>query len=272
MLYPQPDTTWTQVFKIDKIRSLKMRTLIFVLAVLAILVGNTYAELPKDIVFLATFDEGKGDTVGDLSGNGNDGTADGKQTWIDGPFEKAFEFDGSTFITIENAGPLKELTDPMSVGAWVNPDGITGWQNIVEMDGGAGWKFGFHGSKVLVWTTYHVKDFLGQTVIAEGEWTHVAATWNGKEAIIYVNGEEDDAGPIAGGGVIDVSGEPSLDIGYRRTSGSSHFVGGMDELWISNEVKSQKEIQEFMDSGFNAILAVDPVDKLAVTWGKLKVN
>ena len=249
-----------------------MRNLVYVLAVLAILVGSTYAELPKDIVFLATFDEGKGDTVGDLSGNENDGSADGKPAWIDGAFDKGFEFDGATFIIVENAAPLKELTDPMSVGAWVNPDGITGWQNIVEMDGGAGWKFGFHGSKAIVWTTYHVKDFIGQTVIDEGKWTHIAATWDGKEAIIYVNGDEDKGGPIAGGGVIDVSGEPSLDIGYRRTSGSSHFVGGMDELWVSNTVKSQKEIQEFMDSGFNTILAVDPADKLALTWGKLKTD
>ena len=249
-----------------------MRTLVYSLLMLAIFIGSAYAELSEDIVFLATFDDGKGDTLTDLSGHGNDGTVDGKASWIDGEFDKAFEFDGTTFITVENAGPLKELTDPMSVGAWVNPDGITGWQNIVEMDGGAGWKFGFHGSKKLVWTTYHVKDFIGQTTIAEGEWSHVAATWNGKEAIIYVNGEEDDGGPIAGGGVIDVSGEPSLDIGYRRTSGSSHFVGGMDELWVSNEVKSQAEIQEFMNSGFDAILAVDPADKLAVTWGKLKTD
>ncbi len=249
-----------------------MRMLVYSLLMVTVFVGSVYAELSEDIVFLATFDDGKGDTLTDLSGHGNDGNVDGKASWIDGEFDKAFEFDGGTFITIENAGPLKELTHPMSVGAWVNPDGITGWQNIVEMDGGAGWKFGFHGSKALVWTTYHVKDFIGQTTIAEGEWTHVAATWNGKEAIIYVNGEEDDGGPIAGGGAIDVSGEPSLDIGYRRTSGSSHFVGGMDELWISNEVKSQAEIQEFMNSGFDAILAVDPADKLSVTWGKLKTD
>ena len=249
-----------------------MRILVYSLLILTICIGSAYAELPKDIVFLATFDDGNGDTLTDLSGNGNDGTVDGKASWIDGEFDKAFEFDGGTFITIENAGPLKELSHPMSVGAWVNPDGITGWQNIVEMDGGAGWKLGFHGSKKLVWTTYHVKDFIGQTTIAEGEWSHVAATWDGKEAIIYVNGEEDDGGPIAGGGVIDVSGEPSLDIGYRRTSGSSHFAGGMDELWVSNEVKSQAEIQEFMNSGFNAILAVDPADKLTVTWGKLKTD
>ena len=124
-----------------------MRTLIYSLLLLTICIGSVYAELPKDIVFLATFDEGKGDALTDLSDHGNDGTAEGKASWIDGEFDKAFEFDGGTFITVENAAPLKELTDPMSVGAWVNPDGINNWQNIVEMDGGAGWKFGFHGSK-----------------------------------------------------------------------------------------------------------------------------
>ena len=91
--------------------------------------------------------------------------------------------------------PLKELTDPMSVGAWVNPDGITGWQNIVEMDGGAGWKFGFHGSKEASLDNISCERLYADldTVIAEERMEHMSQpTWNGKEAIIYVNGEEDD--------------------------------------------------------------------------------
>ena len=102
-----------------------MRTLIYSLLLLTICIGSVYAELPKDIVFLATFDEGKGDALTDLSDHGNDGTVEGKASWIDGEFDKAFKFDGGTFITIENAAPLKELTDPMSVGAWVNLMALT---------------------------------------------------------------------------------------------------------------------------------------------------
>ena len=248
-----------------------MRLTLIGLATLAIVAGGGYAELPQDVVFLMTFED-QGEPVTDLSGNGNDGEVDGKADWIDGKYDGAFHFDGATAITVENVDPLSQLTHPMSVGAWVYPDLLGGWRNIIEMDGAAGWKFGFHDSRAIVWTTYHVKDFIGQTPIEEEVWTHVAATWDGKEAILYINGEEDKGGPIPGGGVIDVSGEPSLDLGFRSTSRSSHFEGGMDEVWVSNELKSQEEIQAFMDTGFEAILSVDPADKLATTWGKVKEN
>ena len=137
------------------------------------------------------------------------------------------------------------------------------------MDGGAGWKFGFHGSKALVWTTYHVKDFISAQPIEEKTWSHAAATWDGKEAKIYVNGKEAKGSPIAGGGVIDVKAEPSLDIGYRRTSSSSYFQGFMDELFISNKVLKLKEIQTYLD-GFDSLLAVNPKIKLTTAWGDIK--
>ena len=249
-----------------------MKTLRYIPLVLAmaLFISVAHAVLPKDIVFVMTFDEGRGETVDDLSGNSNNGEVNGKADWIDGEYEGAFHLDGATNITVPNAEPLASLKHPMSVGAWVNPDVLGGWRNIAEMDGAAGWKLGFHDSRAIVWTTYHVKDFIGQTVIEEGEWTHVVATWDGAEAIIYVNGEEDKGGPIAGGGVINVKNEPSLDIGYRSTSKSSYFEGGIDELWISNTVKTQAGIEEIMNTGFNAILAVDPQDKLPMTWGKIK--
>ena len=240
------------------------------LALMALLTAPVWAALPDSIVFLITFDEGSGDTVSDLSGNGNNGAIEGSVEWGPGQFGQALYFDGATHVTVPNADPLKQLTDPMSVGAWVNPDDLGSWRNIVEMDGAAGWKFGF-SNEHLVWTTYHVKDFQAADPITPGEWTHVAVTWDGAEAHVYVNGEEDSASPIAGGGKIDVSGEPSLDIGFRSTSSSSFFVGWMDELWIANDVLSQGDIQGLMD-GFGTLLAVDPQEKLAVSWGELKTR
>ena len=229
--------------------------------------GLVMGDLPDGLVFLMMFDEEQGDTVSDLSGFGNDGVVDGKTDWMDGQFDKAFHFDGSTHITVENAKPLMDLTNPMSVGAWVNPDILGDWRNIVEMDGGAGWKMGFADSHAIVWTTYHVLDFVSQTPIETGEWTHVCATWDGAEAIVYVNGEPDP--PMGGGGIIDVSGEPSLDIGWRSTTSASFFEGGMGELFIFDKVLEQDEIKEFM-KGFTDILAVEPGGKLAATWGGLK--
>jgi hypothetical protein len=239
--------------------------LIFSLAGFSLVSG----ALPEGLVFLMTFDEGSGDTVQDLSGFGNDGTVEGKTEWIDGKFKGAFHFDGVTHITVPNADPLNKLTHPMSVGAWVNPDILGGWRNIVEMDaeGMGGWKMGFHDSHCIVWTTYRVQDFISQTPIPTDEWTYVVSTWDGAEAIVYVNGEPD--APMAGGGIIDTKALPSLDIGWRRTTGVSTFQGGMDELFVFNRVLEQDEIKEFM-KGFADVLAVKPRGKSAATWGALK--
>ena len=226
---------------------------------------------PEGLVFLMTFDEGQGDVavVSDSSGFGNDGTVEGKADWIQGKFRGGFHFDGATHITVPNANPLDKLTHPMSVGAWVNPDILGDWRNIIEMDaeGSGGWKMGFHDSRAIVWTTYRVQDFISQTPIEIEMWTHVVATWDGAEAIVYVNGEPD--APMAGGGVVDTTILPSLDLGYRRTSSASFFEGGMDEVFIFDRVIEQSEVKDIMN-GLGDMLAVEPRAKLATTWGTLK--
>lgn len=248
-----------------------MRSRVLCLAMVLVfsLVGFGLASgvLPEGLVFLMTFDEGSGDTSHDLSGFGNDGDVIGKEDWVDGKHKGAFHFDGATYITVPNAKPLSELTHPMSVGFWANPDALGGWQQVVEMDGDSGWKMGFGDPGVIVWTTYHVKDFFTTTLIEDGEWVHAVSTWDGEEAIVYINGEPED--PIPGAGAIDVTNEPSLDIGYRRTSSASWYSGGIDELFVFDRVIDENEVKQIMN-GFADMLAVEPGAKLATSWGNLK--
>ena len=225
------------------------------------------AQSSAGLIFAMTFDGGSGSTAHDLSGNANHGEVVGTVDWGAGKNDGGFHFDGATYITVPNAEPLSQLTHPMSVGLWVNPDELGGWRSIVEMDGDAGWKIGTHnGTDAITWTTYHVQDFVATIPILAGRWTHIAATWDGSTALIYVNGVLDIA--IPGSGVIDVSGEPSLDIGYRSTSGASFYAGMIDDVYIYNKVLSQQEIAGLMD-GLSA-LSVEPGDKAATTWGALK--
>jgi concanavalin A-like lectin/glucanase superfamily protein len=232
--------------------------------------GLVIGAPPDGLVFLMNFDEGSGDTVHDQSGFGNDGEIDGKIDWVDGKFDGALNLDGATHVTVPNAEPLSALTHPMSVGLWINPAIVGGWRSIVEMDGAAGWKIGLHTTgNVIVWTTYHVLDFGAVTPVEAGDWVHIAATWDGAEALMYLNGELDAA--VAGGGVIDVANEPSLDIGFRSTSQSSWYEGLIDDVFIFNRAVEQEEIQDFIAKGSKDILAVEPVGKAATTWGALKL-
>jgi len=229
--------------------------------------GLVSAALPEGLVFLATFEDKSGDKVSDLSGFKNNGTVKGKVAWVAGKFGGGFHFDGATYITVTNAKPLSELTDPMSAGAWVSPEAFPAYCNIVEMDGNTGWKFGFVNTNPE-WTTYHVLDFVSTRVVEQDKWTHVAATWDGKQAIFYINGEAE--APKQGGGVINVAGEPSLDIGYRRVGASSYYTGIMDDVFVFKKVLKQDEIKNFMTKGFVGIMAVEPGMKITATWGAIK--
>ncbi len=256
---------------------MKRMVITIIIAFIVSLLGtyNATAQITKGLVLAMMFDESSGDKVSDSSGYGNHGKVNGKADWKPGKFNNAFHFDGATSISVPNKDPLTQLTHPMTVGCWVNPDTITGWHNIVEMDKTdpaskvGGWKLGFNATKNVVWTTYGVKDFAGTTVVDVGKWTHVAVTWDGAQAIIYVNGKAE--APIAGGGVInvkDTSQFPSLDIGWRRSSAASFLVGYVDDLFVYNRLLTQQEINSLM-AGIS-LLAVDKYDKSATTWGALK--
>lgn len=253
-------------------KSCYMIAMVFVISLIGIY--PAIAQLDKGLVLAITFDQSSGDTVRDASGYNNHGKVTGKVDWKAGKYGNAFHLDGATHIAVPNKTPLTLLTHPMTVGCWINPDSVTGWHNILEMDRTnadkkGGWKLGLNATKNLVWTTYGVKDFAATSVVTVGQWTHVAATWDGAQAIVYYNGKPD--APIAGGGVInvkDATDVPSLDIGWRRSSAASFFIGSIDDLFVYNRVLSQAEINELTTK--LSALAVEPHSKITTTWGALK--
>jgi hypothetical protein len=89
-----------------------------------------YADVPKDALISAwLFDEGKGDTVEDASGNGNDMTiAGGAPKWVEGKVGKAMEFDGGAdYLTAPDSPNLDSINGPdVSIVAWVNGTSFAG--------------------------------------------------------------------------------------------------------------------------------------------------
>ncbi len=65
---------------------------------------------------------------------------------------------------------------------------------------------------------------------------------------------------------------PNDDVLWLGRGAGPFLNGRMDEVRISNIARSQQEIQELMDKGIEGVLAVNPQDKLATTWGKLKLD
>ena len=62
------------------------------------------------------FDEGNGNTVKDVSGNGHHGEIIGEVAWVDGKFESALEFDGGhVLVPHEDVMNLRQWT----ITAWI---------------------------------------------------------------------------------------------------------------------------------------------------------
>lgn len=80
----------------------------------------------------------------------------------------------------------------LTVAAWINPDKITGTQSIARkrFDGTSSFMLGIDAKKLL----FALKLTNGKTVgvsaggLAAGRFTHVAATYDGKDAILYIDG------------------------------------------------------------------------------------
>ena len=83
--------------------------------VLGLILAGSYAAIdPESIVAIWTFEEGAGEEVKDISGNGNDGFFLGKPKWVDGQFGTALDFrslgDVVQIPEFGNVAPTKEAT------------------------------------------------------------------------------------------------------------------------------------------------------------------
>jgi len=82
------------------------------------------------------------------------------------------------------------------------------------------------------------------TALPFGEWHHIACTWDlsTKTAQIYIDGGFD----VAGDQAADDPGAFAFTIGTRTGSNSDYFDGRLDEIRIWNEVRAERQIQEYM--------------------------
>ena len=101
------------------------------------------------------------------------------------------------------------------------------------------------------------------------KWIHTAGTYDAKsgEGKIYIDGEIDNESDIGGGDIV-----PNDDVLWLGRGANPYLDGKMDEVRISNIARSQKEILQLMKIGIEGVLAVTPKDKLATTWGQLKLR
>jgi len=213
-------------------------------------------ELPptSNLVAWWKLDEGSGTIAVDSSGKGHDGTAQATPEWVDGRsgYGKALYFDGSNpapaWVNCGTWNPSAG-TGQLTVALWVRWDGpVEGvWQGLIaKRDGG-----GSQGTRMM-WDIFIHKDKYsiqfsragsyppcGNRVLPIGQWSHVAATFDGTTMIFYIDGEETGRGDFSFGTKTD----STIIIGALNWNGGNGFHGALDDIRLYNNALSPAEIK-----------------------------
>ena len=256
-----------------------------ILCCLAMLVKHSNAEIdPTTAVGVWLFNETAGDTASDSSGNGNDGTLESDPKWVlDGKFGNALELDGADdYVSVPDHETLDtQLREALTIVIWVKgtyrPNdwhGLVtkaqGWQvdmcYLLQRNANGVFEFApFGEAGNAVWTASNINP-------KDGTWYHVAAVYTGEEAQIYVDGvlsaKQGFAADIA-------DTDAPVVIGTNYPTAIQPVEGIIDEAAIFSVALEEEDINAIMNEGLEetlGILAVEPSDKLALTWGDLKVG
>jgi Concanavalin A-like lectin/glucanases superfamily len=102
-------------------------------AAMATPIGATTGPAARGLVGGWAFDRGSGRSAQDGSGEGNRGRLDGPTWTARGRFGGALRFDGVSEIVRVPASPSLDLTDAMTLSAWIRPAQVqAGWRTVVS--------------------------------------------------------------------------------------------------------------------------------------------
>jgi hypothetical protein len=195
------------------------------------------------------FEEGTGTAAADSSGTGNNGVLNGPAWTAAGKFGGALSFDGvNDWVTIADANSL-DLSSRLTLEAWIRPTSIADWSSVILKERGTG------GLAYSLYAAdganrppsayiYRSRDVaaVGTAALPPNAWSHLAATYDGANVRLYVNGALAATTAITGN--IAATTNP-LRIGGNAVWGE-FFSGLIDEVRVYNRALSLAEVQADM--------------------------
>jgi hypothetical protein len=239
----------------------------------------------KDLMIYYSFNKDtikKGD-VEDQSGNKNHGfLKGGKLNTVTGKVAEGMEFPGvaTEYISVRELNYSKPIEE-LSLAAWIKTDKAG---MIASWDRSEFFRFAA-GDDLLGNVTFVAfdtccpccHDWHSKTKVTDDKWHHVAATFDGDEKQIFIDGKLDNnikapAKVIGAGaarfGFLGVGSEAAAFDGATGPT-SFPFGGILDEFFLFHRALDKDEIAE-LSKGPGNPFAVDPNGKAAMTWAKIK--
>jgi len=191
-------------------------------------------------------DESSGQ-LADASGSNDSTTVNNISYSESGIIGGAIAFNGtSSYAGIPNSSDLENLTQTISIAAWIYPNDTSGHQVIVNKRWSSsdyGFDFRLSGNQLRF--EFHngteIKTIYSDSnAVAEDVWQHVAVIYDGKLVKFFINGNLYSSEAATGLLGADTS---ILYIGRYRSS-ISYFDGKMDDIRIYNRPLTKYQIKE----------------------------
>lgn len=196
----------------------------------ALAVRSDRVSTQANLVAAWPFNEGTGSTSDDRSPNDHVATLNGA-TWATGKYGAGLIFDGGDDLVGVADAPALDLTSAFTIEAWIYPDVSTAVRPIVHKAAASGDAYALslttqskaRAEVTIGGTTYGVT---GNTFLTDLAWTHLAATYNGAQLKIWVNGDLDGSATVSGS-IAATTG--TLSIGGDAVA-NTWFDGAIDEV------------------------------------------
>ena len=206
-----------------------------------------------DLVGWWRLDEGSGTTAFDSSGNGNDGTLNGDPQWVAGMIGGALEFDGDGDYVNCGNDPIFDITEEITLAIWVNANDIlNGEHNCWLGKGDNAYAIKHQSGNYLEFFIYdgdwHSTNYTTDIESLNGEWHHMAGTYDGSELKFYLDGEL--AANLVYSSTIGTANH-NVTLGENSQAAGRFFDGMLDDARIYNEALSQEDIVSVMMGGEN---------------------
>ena len=238
------------------------RCLVTVVAAIALVGVSSQPASVQEAGLVAAFgfEEGSGTSFADSSGNNLTGTTGGA-TWVPGRFGTALAFDGASDMATVPDSPWLDLTDNLTLEAWIYPVSTSDAATILLRERPGQLAYALYASTTRnrpsaeLLTTFNTaieaRSFVS---LPPNAWTHLAATYDGSTLRLYTNGAL--AGSRTRSGNIATSGSP-LRIG-GNTLANAYFAGRIDEVRIYRRALSGAEIRADMEASIGSADTTPP--------------
>jgi len=238
---------------------------------------NAYAGIEEGLVIYFSFDEIDDVVVVNGANENINGILEGESEQVAGYQNMGIALNpdadegtpGDGFIRVQN-NPEVNVGEQFTIAVWAKGSNFGAYRTLMSNTDSSGYALTVENGKPASWV--HINgDYLqaaGRTDLKTDTWYHLALTFDGTDAVVYLDGAEDAKATKKGGVTPSTSdffigAEPS---GQAIDNSYPAWHGILDDFYFYNRALSKDEIGLLIKKAS----AVEPGSKLATRWGGLR--